>query len=193
MHWLDIVILVVLGIGAAMGFCTGLLWQVARVVSLGLSLYVAFVTNNAAADWLDTQWKDVTPAVNHVVAFIGVFLAVYLILYLTTRLLHKAIKASKLETFDRLLGALLGAAKMAAVAAGICAVMVALDMEIFKEWFAEAKIAPAFAKGSDVAVRMIPPQYREQIDDGVEQVRDQMQKKVADAAADAVRAEVGKK
>ena len=32
MHWLDIIILIVLGIGAAMGFWSGLLWQVARVV-----------------------------------------------------------------------------------------------------------------------------------------------------------------
>jgi membrane protein required for colicin V production len=193
MHWLDIIILVVLGLGAAMGFWSGLLWQVARVVSLGLSLYVAIVTNSAAADWLDTQWRDVTPAVNHVVAFIGVFLGVYLTLYLITRLLHKAIKASKLETLDRLLGALLGIAKMAAVAATICAVMAALDLEIFKEWFAEAKLAPAFAKGSEVAVKLVPQEYREQFDDRVEQVRDQMQKKVGDVAVDALKNEIEKK
>ncbi len=193
MHWLDIIILVVLGIGAAMGFCSGLLWQVARVVSLGLSLYVAIVTNIGVADWLALQWKDVNPAVNHVVAFIGVFLAVYLTLYLITRALHKAIKATKLETLDRLLGALLGMAKMAAVVACVCAVMAALDLQIFKEWFEQAVIAPYFARGSDVAVRWIPAHYREQVDDGVEQVRDQLQKKVADAALDALKAEVAKK
>jgi membrane protein required for colicin V production len=193
MHWLDIIILVVLGVGAAMGFCSGLLWQVARVVSLGLSLYVAIVTNTAVADWLALQWKDVNPAVNHVVAFIGVFLAIYLTLYLITRALHKAIKATKLETLDRLLGALLGIAKMAAVVACVCAVMAALDLQIFKEWFEQATVAPYFAKGSDVAVRWIPPQYREQVDDSVEQVRDQLQKKFADAAIDALKAEVNKK
>jgi membrane protein required for colicin V production len=193
MHWLDIIILVVLGVGAAMGFCSGLLWQVARVVSLGLSLYVAIVINTAVADWLALQWKDVNPAVNHVVAFIGVFLAVYLTLFMITRGLHKAIKATKLETLDRLLGALLGIAKMAAVVACVCGVMAVLDMQIFKDWFEQAKIAPYFAKGSDVAVRWIPSHYREQVDDGVEQVRDQLQKKVADAALDALKAEVAKK
>src|SRR5471030_782934 len=125
MHWLDIIILVVLGIGAAMGFCSGLLWQVARVVSLVLSLYLAIVTNTAGAEWLALQWKDVNPAVNHIVAFIGVFLAVYLTLYLITRGLHKAIKATKLETLDRMLGALLGIAKMAAVVGCVCALMAA--------------------------------------------------------------------
>lgn len=187
MHWLDILILVVLGIGAAMGFATGLLWQVARVVSLGLSLYAAIVTNAAAADWLADQWKDVNPAINHIVAFIGVFLAVYLALYWITRALHKAIKASRLETLDRLLGGLLGAAKMAAVVACVCAVMAAVDLPLFREWFDQATVAPYFARGSDIAVRFIPPQYREQMDEGVEQVRDQLQKRVADAAVDALK------
>ena len=134
MHWLDIIILVVLGVGAAMGFCSGLLWQVARVVSLGLSLYVAIMTNTAIADWLSEQWHDGNPAVIRVVAFVVVFLLVYLTLYFLTRLLHKAIKATKLETLDRLLGALLGVVKMAAIVACICAVMAALDLQIFKDW-----------------------------------------------------------
>ena len=193
MHWLDIIILVVLGLGAAMGFYSGLLWQVARVVSLGLSLYVAIVINTAAADWLGRQWKDVNPAVNHVVAFLGVFLAIYLTLYLITRALHKVIRETKLETLDRVLGGLLGTAKMAAVVGCVCGVMAALDLQIFRDWFQEATVAPYFARGSAIAAHWIPPQYREQVDDGVEQVRDQLQKKVADAALDAMKAEVAKK
>ena len=94
MHWLDITILVVLGAGAAMGFCSGLLWQVARVVSLAVSLYVGILTNTAVADWLAVQWKDASPAFNRIAAFIAVFLLVYLILYLVTRLIHKAINGS---------------------------------------------------------------------------------------------------
>src|SRR5215207_9822191 len=101
MHWLDILILVVLGVGPAMRFCTGLLWQVARVVSLGLSLYLAILCNTDSAEWLNGQWPDINPAVNRVAAFIGIFLGVYLTLYFITRVIHKAIKASKLETLDR--------------------------------------------------------------------------------------------
>jgi uncharacterized membrane protein required for colicin V production len=193
MHWLDIIILVVLGIGAAMGFYSGLLWQVARVVSLGLSLYLAIVSNAAAADWLAGQWKDASPAVNHIVAFLSIFLAVYLTLFLITRALHKAIRATKLETLNRLLGGLLGAAKMAAVVGCVCAVMAALDLQVFRDWFEQATVAPYFARGSAIAAHWIPPHYREQVDDGVEQVRDQFQKKVADAALDALKAEIAKK
>ena len=187
MHWLDIVILIVLGFGAAMGFWSGLLWQIARVVSLGLSLYLAIMANSPVTEKLGEEWKDVNPAANRVVAFIAVFLLVYVILYLITRLLHKAIKATKLETLDRLLGALLGAAKMAAVVACICATMAALDLQIFKEWFAHSTLAPHFAKGTDVVVGWIPQSYRDGADDGVQEVRGQLQQKIADAAVDALK------
>ena len=187
MHWLDIIILVVLGVGAAMGFCTGLLWQVARVVSLALSLYVAIMTNTAGADWLAAQWHDVNPAVNRVVAFIAVFLFVYLVLYFLTRLLHQAIKASRLETLDRLLGGLLGAVKMAAIVACVCAVMAALDLQIFKDWFEHATLAPHFARGTQEVVAWIPQHYRDGVDDGIQQIRTQVQQKIADAATDAMK------
>jgi membrane protein required for colicin V production len=193
MHWLDILILVVLGIGAAMGFYSGLLWQVARVVSLGVSLYAAVIVNTEATAWLAEQWKDTNLAFNHIVAFVGVFILVYLILYLITRLLHKAIKATKLETMDRLLGALLGVAKMAAVVSCVCAVLTALALPLFQEWFEQSTLAPYFAKGTELAIGWVPQEYRDKADDGVQQVRDQLQKKLADATIDTLKAEAARK
>jgi membrane protein required for colicin V production len=192
MHWLDILILVVLGVGAAMGFWSGLLWQVARVVSLAVSLYVAILSNSGAASWLGEQWKDLNPAVNRVIAFIAIFLAVYLALYFLTRVLHGIIKATKLETLDRVLGALLGIIKMGAIVACVCAVMVALDLQVFKDWFSEATLAPHFARGTQVAVAWVPQHYRDRLDEGVQEVRDQVQQKLADAAMDALKGEVQK-
>src|SRR5215475_761928 len=122
MHWLAIIILIALGVGAAMGFWSCLVWQIARVVSLALSLYVAISFNSEVADWIGGQWRDVNPAVSRIAAFISVFLVVYIVLYLITRLIHKAIEETQLKTLDRWLGAVLGAAKMAAVVACVCAV-----------------------------------------------------------------------
>ncbi len=187
MHWLDITILVALGIGAAMGFCTGLLWQVARVVCLGVSLYMAIWFNASASDWLSEQWRDANPAVYRVSAFIGVFIAVYFVLYLISHLLYKVIKASKLETVDRLLGAVLGILKMAAVASCVCALMAALALPIFEEWFENAMLAPYFAKGTQTAYGWIPQEYRDRADEAVVQVRDQLKMKALDAAMDAMK------
>jgi membrane protein required for colicin V production len=193
MHWLDILILVVLGIGAAMGFASGLLWQVARLASLGLSLYVAIVANAEATDWLGLRWKDTSLAFNHIVAFVGVFLLVYLILYLITRLIHKAIKATKLEMMDRVLGALLGTVKMAAVVSCLCAVLTALALPLFQEWFEQSTLAPYFARGTELAIGWVPQEYRDKADDGVQQVRDQLQKKLADAAIDTLKTQAARK
>jgi uncharacterized membrane protein required for colicin V production len=187
MHWLDISILVLIGVGAAMGFATGLLWQVARVASLALSIYLALVTNAQIVEWLGVQWPDVNPVVNRVLAFIGVFLVVYIFLYWFTGMLHKAIRATRLETLDRALGSLLGIAKMGALAACILGVMAALDLQIFREWFENASIAPHFAKGTDIAVQWIPQDFREQTNENIQQVRDQLQKKLTDAALDTLK------
>ena len=187
MHWLDILILVALGVGAALGFCSGLLWQVARAVSLALAIYLAIFINGDLADWLGREWPNINPAANRVIAFLGVFLLVYLVLYLITRLIHKAIQESKLEMLDRVFGALLGAIKMAAVMACVCAVMVALDLQIFKEWFDQAVIAPQFARGTQIVVDWVPQSYRDHVDEGVTVVRDQVQQRIADAAADTLK------
>jgi membrane protein required for colicin V production len=187
MHWLDIIILVLLGVGAAMGFWTGLLWQVARVVSLALSIYLAILVNTPITDWLTEEWQDVNPVFDRVVAFIAVFLATYLILYWITHLIHKTIKATKLETLDRLLGSLLGILKMAALSACVLGMMAALDLEIFREWFKQASIAPEFAKGTDVAVRWIPQEFRDNANDSIQQVREQLEKKITDAAMDSLK------
>jgi membrane protein required for colicin V production len=193
MHWLDIIILIVLGIGAAMGFGSGLLWQIARVVSLAVSLYVAVVVNADAADWIGQQWKDADPAFDRIAAFIAVFLLVYLVLYVMTRFLHNAIKATKLETLDRVLGALLGAAKMAAIVACVCAVMVALALPVFADWFDHSMLARHFAKGTEVVVGWIPQTYRDRADEGFTQVRGQLQQKITDAAVDTLKGDTAKK
>ena len=187
MHWLDILILVLLGLGAALGFASGLLWQVARLASLGISLYAAIMVNAEATDWLGRHWKDTNLAFNHIVAFVSVFVLVYLLLYLITRLIHQAIKATKMEMMDRVLGSLLGAAKMAGVVSCVCAVLTALALPLFKEWFEQSTLAPYFAKGTEIAIRWVPQEYRDKADEGVQQVRDQLQKKLADAAIDTLK------
>lgn len=187
MHWLDILILVVLGLGAAMGFASGLLWQVARIAGLCASLYLAIVANAEATAWLGQQWKDTNPAFNHIVAFVGVFIVVYLLLYLITRLIHRAIKATKLEMMDRVLGGILGAMKMAAVVSCVCAVLTAMALPLFQEWFEQSTLAPYFAKGTEAVLRLVPQDYRDKADEGVQQVRDQLQKKIADAALDTLK------
>ncbi|MBI3823786.1 MAG: CvpA family protein, partial [Planctomycetes bacterium] len=118
---------------------------------------------------------------------------IYVILYVLTRLAHQAIKIANLETWDRVLGALLGAAKMTAIVACVCATMASLSLPIFQDWFDRATIAPALARATRTVVSGVPQSYRDRIDDGITQVRTQLQDKAGDAAADVVRGEAARK
>jgi membrane protein required for colicin V production len=187
MHWLDIIILIVLAIGAAMGFWSGLLWQIARVVSLAVSLYFAVVANSDVAEWITDQWKDLDTAASRIIAFVGIFIVVYLTLYLITRLIHQAIEATQLKTVDRLLGALLGAAKMGVIVACVCALMVAMALPTVQDWFEHSTLAPHFARGTETVVSWVPQSSRDRIDDAVSHARGQLQQKLVDAAGDALK------
>jgi membrane protein required for colicin V production len=189
MHWLDITILIVLGIGAVFGFWSGLLWQIARVVSLCLSLYLAIAFNSPMAEWLATQWKDTSPAVCRIAGFVVIFLVVYVVLYLFTQLLHETIKASKLEFVDRVLGALLGMAKMAAIVSAVCAALVFLALPVTQTWMEESAFVPLFAEGTDAMIGLIPRELRDRLDENLGQARDHLRKRVTDAAVDTLKGE----
>jgi uncharacterized membrane protein required for colicin V production len=102
------------------------------------------------------------------------------------------IKATKLETLDRLLGSVLGFLKMAALSACVLGILAALDLEIFREWFHQAAIAPEFARGTEVAVKWIPQEFRDNANESIQQVREQLEKKITDAAMDTLKGEVKK-
>ena len=51
MHWLDFVLLLVLGVGAFLGARSGLLWQVARVITFFLAIYACIHYHGIAAGW----------------------------------------------------------------------------------------------------------------------------------------------
>jgi uncharacterized membrane protein required for colicin V production len=122
-----------------------------------------------------------------VVAFVGVFLLVFVVLYLFTRMIHTAIKAAKLETVDRILGALLGMLKMSAIVCGACAALVALGLPMTQTWVEQSTLAPHFARGMDLMIGLVPEEYRKRMDENVLQAQEQLQKKAVDAALDTLK------
>jgi membrane protein required for colicin V production len=184
MYWLDIVILVLLGLGAGLGFWSGLLWQVARVVSLGLALYATILCNEPATHVLDEVVRGINARVAQGIAYVVVFHGVYLTLFWLTRLVHKTIKLAHLELLDRLLGALLGAAKMAVVIAIACAVLAALALPLTQEWLDRSTLAPLFGRATEAGIELIPMSYRSRVSDSVHQLRDAVQPGVGRRRAD---------
>src|SRR5438046_804870 len=104
MYWLDTLLLALVALGAVLGFVSGFLLQVRRLLSLRIALAATVAANETASRFCQEQLlRDADPRVSQVVAYVAVFLAVYLVLFLATRLLYEGIRATELVVLDRLL------------------------------------------------------------------------------------------
>jgi membrane protein required for colicin V production len=181
MHWLDLTLLALLGLGAALGFWSGFIMQIARLVSLAVSIYTTLLLNEPVTQLLHNR---VAPEANvnllHGVAYIVVFLAVYVTLFALSRLLYRIVRATKLELLDRVGGALLGAFKMAVVLAPICALIAFVKQPATEQWMSQSTIAPLLSRGVDEALVFVPEPYKTQAHESVEHVRDQLQREAVD-------------
>jgi uncharacterized membrane protein required for colicin V production len=175
MHWLDVAILTLLGLGAALGFWSGLLMQVARLISLGLAIYLTFLFNEPVTQLLHTR---VAPEANvnvlRGIVYVAVFLVAYLSLFAVSRLLYKVVRATKLVFLDRLAGGVLGALKMLLLVAPACALLAYLALPATEEWMHNSTIAPLLARGVDRVLDLVPEHYRAEAQQSVDHVRQRM-------------------
>ncbi|MBI3410550.1 MAG: CvpA family protein [Planctomycetes bacterium] len=177
MYWLDTTLLALVGLGAILGLWTGFLWQIARLVSLAVAVYVTMLANDHAAALLkEGPLRDADPRVVQTVAYVLVFLGVYLVMYLLTRLMHQSMRAADLVLFDRLLGGFLGAGKMALILAAVCLGAASYDHPVPREWMAKSTVAPIFAHAMESVLIVIPDQYKEDLRGALASLRDMMGK-----------------
>jgi membrane protein required for colicin V production len=190
MHWLDVVLLVLVGLGAALGFWSGLVTQVARLLSLGVALWATMVLNEPVTRLLHERIAPTTStSVLHVIGYVVVFLAVYVTLFALSRLVYKLVRAGKLVVLDRLAGAVLGVLKMVLILAPVCALVDFVALPATEEWMSRSALAPVFAKGTRAALDLVPESYKTQAQDSVDQIRENLQRHAADQAVDLLKIE----
>lgn len=112
MTTLDIILLVLIGIGAVLGFMKGFLRQLAGLLGLVAGLLVAKALYVHVADEVFSQVTD-SVGLARGLAFVSIWLLVPLLFLLVASLLTRAMEAVSLGWLNRLLGAALGAAKYA--------------------------------------------------------------------------------
>jgi membrane protein required for colicin V production len=173
MHWLDTLILAFLALGVALGFFSGFLWQVARILTLTLAILATVFCNEPASLFCHDQFlREADPRIVQAVAYVLVFLVVYVVLFLATRLLYQGIRAADLEVVDRVLGGLFGAGKMALIMGACCLATANYPHPITKELMAKSSLAPAFADGMEHLLVIIPDDYKENLRDTLVSLRE---------------------
>jgi uncharacterized membrane protein required for colicin V production len=164
MHWLDTIILVLLTLGAALGFWSGFLWQIARVLSLVIALLATILVHEPATHYFEEHiLRGADRRVVEIAAYIALFLAVYLLLFIATRLAYAGIRATDLQIVDRLMGCVLGVSKMALIIGGICLGAANYPHESTKDLLEKASLAPLFAHGMEHVLVVIPEGQKENL------------------------------
>ena len=107
---IDIIILIVIGAGAIVGFVKGFIRQLASILVLIVGLLAAKALYASLAEKLCPTVTD-SMTVAQVLAFIMIWIAVPLIFVLIASLLTKAMQAISLNWLNRWLGSGLGALK----------------------------------------------------------------------------------
>lgn len=173
MYWLDTTLLALLGLGAVLGFLSGFVWQIARVLSLTVSVIATICLNEPATAFLQERLlRGAEPRIVHAVAYVAIFVVVYLVLYFAARLIHRWIRATDLDMVDRLCGALFGAAKMALLLGVFCLGVANYPHATTKEWLSNSTLAPAFADGMEHLVVMIPEEAKDSLRGTLHSLRD---------------------
>jgi len=102
----DILMLIVLAAAVAWGAWKGLAWQIASLLSIALSYFVALRFRGQLAGVITAS-----PPWNVFLSMLILFLGTGLIVWVGFNLVSELIERVKLKEFDRQLGALFGAAK----------------------------------------------------------------------------------
>jgi|GEM_PF-3360639 len=173
MFWLDTTIVALLVLGAILGAISGLLWQVARILCVALSVYAAILLNEWATNlFLEAFLKGAEPAVARALAYLAVFIAVFVVLYHVALVLDQAIRAVNLQPMDRFLGAAMGACKMALLVAAICLGLTAYPNQATTEVLEKSKLAPVLADGMEMVLLVIPQEYKTELCNGLKNLRE---------------------
>ena len=128
MTTLDIILLVLIGTGAVLGFMKGFLRQLAGLLGLVAGLLVAKALYVHVADEVFSQVTD-SVGLARGLAFVAIWLLVPLLFLLVASLLTRLMEAVSLGWLNRLLGAMLGAAKYALVISLLLMVVDHFDTE----------------------------------------------------------------
>ncbi len=126
MNWIDLVIIIILGLSVISGFTNGFVKEVASLAALILGIWgaIKFSTFTAAKlyDWFDMSGQYVG-----IIAFLVTFLVIVVIIHFIGILADRFIDAISLGFLNRILGMVFGLLKSVLIMSVIFVILNALD------------------------------------------------------------------
>ncbi len=119
----DIMLGAFIAVCAAMGYMSGLAWQVIRVACLVLAIWLTMLYSAPMADIVRGDADSLSPTIQYVACPMGIFVALLLALYLVCHFMRDVIDGIKPKRFDRWSGALVGCLK-GMLLVGLCVLLI---------------------------------------------------------------------
>ena len=142
MNWVDLLILVVLGIAVVRGFIDGFVKEVAALAALILGIWGAIKFSAFTAAKL-YEWFDMTGQYVGIIAFLVTFGVIVVVIHFVGILADKAIDVISLGFLNRILGIVFGLIKNVLILSVIFSVLNAVDARrpfINKRKISESKL-----------------------------------------------------
>src|SRR5262245_49977638 len=155
----DILMLIVLAAAVAWGAWKGLAWQIASLLSIALSYFVALRFRGQLAGIITAS-----PPWNVFLSMLILFLGTGLIVWVGFNLVSELIERVKLKEFDRQLGALFGAAKGVLICVLITLFSVALLSDSQRQAICNSRSGYYIALLLDRADMVIPHELHQVLD-----------------------------
>ncbi len=110
MNYIDIIIILVIAIGAIYGVIKGLICQLGSLCGFILGIILSRIFGEELSTTLISQF-DMPQSVSDAIAHMLIFVAVYITCILVVKLIHKLVRWVAMGWIDRLAGMLFGAVK----------------------------------------------------------------------------------
>jgi membrane protein required for colicin V production len=98
LNWLDLLLLILIGLAAAKGFKRGFIVEICSFAALWIGVYMALHFSKLIAHWLDLQEN------NKITAFLITFLGVLLLVHVLARMLTTLINIVQMGWANRIAG-----------------------------------------------------------------------------------------
>jgi membrane protein required for colicin V production len=157
-NWLDILLLVILGVSFVAGMMKGLARAVIGLAAVIVGLLFGF--------WFYRQAGSYVPFVEsqrlaNILGFFAIFIAILLLGGLLAKLLEKVFKAAHLSWLNRLLGGAFGLLRGLAASAVLIVVIMAFSVKSPPPSVANSHVAPYVIHGARAVAAATPYEVRE--------------------------------
>ena len=169
MNWIDILVLLVIGLSVLSGLMAGFARVGVGFIATMLGIFLGFWCYGVVAAYVLDYVSS--KAIAHLVGFFVIFIGVVLIGAVVGRLLAKFFKWVGLSWFDRILGGTFGLVRGIVMAAALITVLLAFAPSPPPRSVVESKSLPYVIDASNILAALTPREIKEAFHDTTDKVR----------------------